>query len=212
MKRHRAKKFKTRVKFAQATIDAGPHNQAEIFYEYDRAVDRLARLYSYANTLPSNADMELSERAERLAKDDLLTFAIHCRRLCEFTKVVPLAKSEKVPTCVFDMGPGGLIRANRKPGQSVWSIVNTAVHHTRLDIYTSDMEVELSVFGANVAEALAHSRRKFLPIVLVRSKGAGTICFELRKFVDCVCSGLVEPLIEALTTKSVFVELDYREI
>ena len=95
MRKSKTNAQKIRNRYAQLVVRAGDHNKAEILYEYDRAMDRLARLYLFANSAPSEDEIEIQERSERLAKDDLLNFSVHCRRLFEITKAFPLAKASE---------------------------------------------------------------------------------------------------------------------
>ncbi len=213
MRKSRTKAHKIRNRYAKLVVRAGDYNKAEIFYEYDRAIDRLARLYSFANSAPSDGETEIQERSERLAKDDLLNFSVHCRRLVDITKAFPLAKAVRIPTCRFEKKTNSLLeRSTQKPGETVWKIINASVHHDIMQIWTSSWDVDTYVFSIEPVKVLTTPRKRFRPVVILRSDKVKMICFELRIFVKKIGEEMFEPLVEALSSKGVYVELDMREL
>ena len=212
MRKSKTNAQKIRNRYAQLVVRAGDHNKAEILYEYDRAMDRLARLYLFANSAPSEDEIEIQERSERLAKDDLLNFSVHCRRLFEITKAFPLAKAIRIPTCKFEKNANSFIRrSSHKPGETVWKIINAALHHDKMQIWTSSWDVDIRVFSIEPVKALTTPRQRFRPVVILGSDKVKMICFELRVLVKEIGEEILEPLVEALSSKGVYVELDMRE-
>jgi hypothetical protein len=183
----------------------------EIFYEYDRMLDRLARLHSFGNSLPSS-DSELSERAERLAKDDLLNFSIHCRRLLTIAGQIKLASKAKVLSTKFVQGahPANMM-VEREPSTDIWKIINTIMHHDFLKVINSSFDVDLYIFNKG-REALGSPLTPLRPVVILKSDKVSFLGFKIATFVDLFCEEVLEDLVDALSEGGVYVEMDMREL
>ncbi len=186
---------------------------AEIFYEYDRMIDRLARLYSYGNCKPPLGLDEVSESGERLAKDDLLNFAIHSRRLLTIVGKVSLATSVQIPTFKFKDEGSKIEKVKSNSPLDVWRVINTIVHHEKLEILNSSFRIRLYTTGqVRDVDALRKNADSLIPLILVSSDQVRPFCFELREFVRIFYEHVADPLIEYLSDKGVYVELTMREI
>ena len=97
---------------------------AVIRHAYTSALDAAARLHSFATgTAPGFFDAIYS-RQEVLAVDDLISFAIHSRRLIELTVGKEMANRHPVPLVGGDLGAQA----------PLWRIINIIVHHRTLSV------------------------------------------------------------------------------
>lgn len=184
-------------------------DKAGITYEFDRAVDRLSRLYHFANSLPP--DDELATRGERLAKDDLLNFAIHFRRLLSLSDGIALAKNALVPMCSFRATFGGIARVPTLRGDNVWKIINTIIHHDLLQLISLSTHVQLLFFRKSFPNVDMFEPQTFFPVLFVKSDRVPFVCVELRYLVEQTFSRVVDPLVDTLAERELFLELFYRE-
>ena len=80
-----------------------------------------------------------------------------------------------------------------------------------MQIWTSSWDVDIRVFSIEPVKALTTPRQRFRPVVILGSDKVKMICFELRVLVKEIGEEILEPLVEALSSKGVYVELDMRE-
>jgi hypothetical protein len=175
-------------------------------------IDRLARLYSYGNSLPPIELDEVIERGERLAKDDLLNFAIHARRLLTIAEAIHLAPKAQVPTYKFGEEESKIEVIKSNSPVDVWRIINTIVHHDRLFFLNSSFAVRIYTLGKiDEGDFLRSNRDSMLPMIVVASDKVKPFSFELKEFVNIFYDGVVSPLVEFLSSKGVYVEMNIRE-
>lgn len=93
--------------------------------DYEALLDSCARLM--AQSSPQHIFGPVVDRQDRLAEDDLITFALRARRFISATSLVSLAHNVLVP-----IGP---LRTGRF--QHMWRIITTIVHYTGLSIHRS---------------------------------------------------------------------------
>jgi len=115
-------------------LDAlAPLDEMSIRDDYGALLDRCARLMAYAQSSP-HGFWPVVERQDRLAEDDLVTFALRARRFISATSLIPLAYNVLVP-----MGPLG-----RGEFQHMWRIITTIVHYTDLVIIRNAKHFEVA--------------------------------------------------------------------
>jgi len=153
------------------SIEIGSHSV--IRHAYENVLNACARLASFATGGPTTTDGPISEQQEILAVDDLVSFAIHARRLIENTasqsrfRQVTLRQSWKAP--------GKTIAITR--------VINVLVHHKKIKIVRDLFKLELLTRLSNVYEILERYateealkyNRTFSPIVLLGSEHNPTI-------------------------------------
>jgi len=199
-----------RAGYANLIVKAGEHNKSEVFYEYDKAIECLSRLYSFAHS-PPHDDIEIQTRLERFAKDDFLNFAVHARRLFEISNLFALAKAARVPSCRFVKAGDIVSKKLIRPGETVWKIINAAVHHNTMHIWNADWQIRAWLFPDKDRKFLFLEREYFPPTIVFVSDKTKLLNFDLRAFIKVFNTEVFEPLVEALSEHGVYVELDMRE-
>jgi hypothetical protein len=185
----------------------------DILYEYDRAIDRLTRLHAYGNSLATKEQNEIIDRSEKLAKDDLLNLSIHARRLLTLSEGVDLAKKTKIPIAKFVKADDDKISIIEERSEfDLWRIINTIVHHDRLLILNSSFRVRLYVFPVPQEKINYMERAPLFPAIAVGSDQVALICFMLARFVDLFYLEVIDPLIERLSDKQIYLEASMREL
>jgi len=193
-------------------LEKSDYDEPSIFYEFDRAIDRLTRLYSFGYGLLPHDWGELCDRAERLAKDDLLNLAIHSRRFLTLAKAECLARNVEVPICKFTNDESGVKALAVRPGETIWRIINTIVHHDNLTIVDSSSTVKIQVYRRPIWEVLSSGIEAMYPVVIVSSDQVPGIGFELRYFVLRLYFRVFEPVIETLSNSGIYLEADLRDL
>lgn len=170
----------------------------------------LARLYAYGNCI-SSADLgEVESWAERLIKSDLINFSIHLRRLLVLADAVAMAKNASISRSIFHKSVTDVQVSESDRRVDVWTLVGVVLHHDCLYILSSDFDIRLQIFEMGF-DALTHRQvRHFLPILAVGSDKEDLICVRLGKLVELVHGEIVEPLVDDLAKKKIFVERSIR--
>jgi hypothetical protein len=102
-----------------------PLDEMDVSADYEALLNSCARLTAYVQSSAQHVFWPVVERQNRLAEDDLITFALRARRFISATSLVPLAYNVLVP-----MGPMKLGRF-----QHMWRIITTIIHYTDLTIF-----------------------------------------------------------------------------
>ena len=165
-----------------------PPNNRIIRRSFDVAVERAARLATFSLAPPHRFGAEISDRAEKLAHDDLVVFAISARRLFDAAGLVALSQSSKVMELRPQMSEWHLALEHLK-NISLRLVLNMIVHSDTLEISTYELHV-LALAGHEVPSEIAISQiaqRDFgrvLPIILLRTDREPYRFVRLSELID----------------------------
>lgn len=105
-------------------------NRKTIRADYEGCLDAMARLSAYATSKPFVDALEVNERQDILAVNDLINFCIHARRLIE---------GVELKDYVFQK----TIKISESVELSIWKIINYFIHHDDLEIIRSQSRVRM---------------------------------------------------------------------
>jgi hypothetical protein len=153
-----------------------------IRHAYENVLNACARLASFATGGPTTTDGPISEQQEILAVDDLVTFAIHARRLIENTD--SQNRFRRVTLRLNPKGPVGVIAITR--------VINVLVHHKQMEIVRDMFQLEMASGQSNVYEIMARygteatrqHNKNFSPVVFIKSENSPTISFDILEMVE----------------------------
>jgi hypothetical protein len=163
-------------------------------------------LGSFATGREPTTEGPISRQQEILAIDDLVSFAIHARRLIENTT------SPKRFMRVT-------LRVYRKPSETIaiTRIFNILVHHRDVELIRNLFELELKTGISSPIDALVKYggkenekfNRQFPPIVAVRSETNVFIGFELIELVETFQEKVLIPIIDLCEEHRLSLNDDY---
>lgn len=125
-----------------------PLDEMSVRADYEALLDRCARLMAYAQSSPQHVFWPVVERQDRLAEDDLVTFALRARRFIATTSLISLAHNVLVP----------IGSATRGEFQHMWRIITTIVHYV-------DMTIHRSIHSLRAVDRLVRGRLTFDDVV-----------------------------------------------
>lgn len=105
-------------------------NKKLVRASYESCLNSAARLSAYATSKPFIDALEVNERQDILAADDLVEFCIHARRLIESVGLKELTNSTT-------------IIANNGQPMSLWKIIGYLIHHDDLEIIRSEVRLRM---------------------------------------------------------------------
>jgi hypothetical protein len=111
-----------------------PLDEMDVRADYEALLNSCARLMAYVQSSPQHVFWPVVDRQDRLAEDDLITFALRARRFISATSLVSLAHNVLVP-----IGP---LKVGRF--QDMWRIITTIIHYTDLTIFRTTHDFLLS--------------------------------------------------------------------
>ncbi|PKQ09727.1 MAG: hypothetical protein CVT73_01115 [Alphaproteobacteria bacterium HGW-Alphaproteobacteria-12] len=164
-------------------------NKQIIRRSFDISVERAARLASFSIAPPFEFNSEIADRAEKLAHDDLIVFAISARRLFDATGLTALSRSSRVIELRPQMNQWHLALEHRKE-IPLRDILNMVVHSDLLEIATHELHV-LTLAGLHVPSDVSIRQiaegdfRRTPPILLLRSDKMAFRFIRLSQMIDC---------------------------
>jgi hypothetical protein len=181
-----------------------------IRHAYEEVLTACARLISFSTGGPSIDDGPIVERQELLAAEDLISFAIHARRLIEntgqksrFNKIeIVFSGRSMVPTTET------LVRSKLQRIR-IWKAVTYIIHNTNLYIIR-DARSRDAFFGGWKEVILSNVAQEFFaPMVVVMSQ-KGTIFFPIRELIETFAGKVLSPIIDLCSEHHLFLEdLDF---
>lgn len=93
-------------------------------HAYDQVITHTARLASYCASQLVSDWPEIEDRKDELARDDLIAFALHVRRLIETADI-----KKKVGNNIVT----AFVNGKNQPTPII-KVINTIIHNQRLDI------------------------------------------------------------------------------
>ena len=108
----------------------------------NESLNAAARVQSTANSVGHAGSRVVRSRGLELAIGDLVSFAIHVRRLVEVTESVGFAKEQEVGSWI----PPGQ-EESPLPSVMLWNVLNKIVHSRRLHILTNVKDFQVEYLG-----------------------------------------------------------------
>jgi hypothetical protein len=170
-----------------------------IRHAYEEVLTACARLISFSTGGPSIGDGPIDERQEMLAIEDLISFAIHARRLIENTG--QQARFNK--TEIVFPGRSKLQRLR------IWKIINGIIHNRKVEIIR-DIWSREALFRNRLEVVLANiPNENFPPMVIVTSE-KGIMVFPVRELIETFQEKILSPVIDLCAEHHLFLEdLDF---
>lgn len=172
-----------RGKWAVTEIDQSSHKLVR--HAYEQVLNAAARLHLFSNSSAPVTDGPIGARQEMLVGEDLLSFALHARRLIENTTGFKRFNRVSVRT----------LRKGR-PEVRFREIINMIIHHTDLTVVRTDWQLGAMSGQLRWSEMLDSSPSPIPASVLVRSDKNGPVAFELRELVEVFQKRILCPVIE----------------
>lgn len=105
-------------------------NKIIVRASYESCLNMTARLSAYATSTPFVDALEVNQRQDILATDDLINFCIHARRLIDNVGLVDFAMQL-------------IIRASDNTTLSLWKVIGCLIHHDDLLIIRSQTHMRM---------------------------------------------------------------------
>jgi len=176
-----------------------PRAHRVIRHAYEEVLTACARLISFSTGAPSVGDGPINDRQELLAVEDLISFAIHARRIIEVTGQKSRFRNIEI---VFS-GP-------QKPQRlRIWKAITYIIHNLNVEIIRDVWSREallrsvLEVITSNIPN------ENFPPLVIVTSE-EGMIVFPIRELIETFQHKILSPIIDLCSEQRLFLEdLDF---
>jgi hypothetical protein len=158
-------------------------------------------LGSFATGREPTTDGPIGRQQEVLAVDDLVSFAIHARRLIENTA------SPKRFT-------GVALELYHKPSETIaiTRVINKLVHHRDIEIVRNVFKLRL-LTAKDPIKVLSkygkEDRKSFAPIVMIRSDNNLFTVFELTGLIETFQEKILCPIINICDDNKLFLDDDF---
>jgi len=166
------------------SVELGSHSA--IRHGYENVLNASARLFSFATGNQPTTDGPISNQQEVLAADDLLTLAIHLRRLLD--KTISLKRASQVETKVWRKGQSVRVPITR--------IINVIIHHLELEIIRTENILRIKAGKSTMDDFLIANRKNIDPICSIKSDKEQLLIFSIKDFIETVQKNLLVPIIE----------------
>lgn len=187
-----------RKKPAKAAEEIPYSARALLRHSYDQAITHAARLASFAAS-PLMAEMHaLEDRQNELAMGDLVSLALHLRRLIEVTDTGIPVRGATVDA----------IREGKKGATPVTTVVNKIIHHRRLDILRRQSDCMPPPDRTNeLLMAWLKARNVgYYPMFAVEADTGGMIGMQAAEFVSAAYRGVVKPIVDYCDERKFYLE------
>jgi len=164
--------------------EIGSHSS--IRHGYVNVLNAAAHLYSFASGKTPETSGPIATQQEVLAADDLLTLAIHGRRL--ITNTITLKRAAQVGVRVWIRG---------KPGRrAITRLINMVVHHTELDIIRTENILKIMGGKWTIDDLMTENTKSIDPICIVTSDQPNPLIFKVTEFVETFQEKILVPIVE----------------
>lgn len=157
-------------------------------HSYDQVITDAARLASFAASPLLNEMGSLETRQDELAIGDLISFALHLRRLIEVSGAGALVRTSSVEA----------IRDSNKVMTPVTTIINKIIHNQRLEILRreSDFLMPPKVEDEAIVDWMKAQQISYFPMFTLRADSGGLIGLLFAKFVVAAHLGVTNKIVE----------------
>jgi hypothetical protein len=181
-------------------IEIGSHRV--IRHAYENVLNACARLASFSTGGPTTTDGPISRQQEILAVDDLVSFAIHARRLLENT-----ASPNRFRQVT--------IRLDNAKTIPITSVINVIVHHKLIVIVRDLFQYELFSGRLSPIDALIEycggneeHNKQLSPIVIIRSAHKASIPVRLLEIIETFQLKILNPVIDICAEHNLYLDLE----
>ena len=188
----------SKKKSAKALKEIPYSSRSLLRHSYDQAITHAARLASFAAS-PLLAEMtNVEDRQNDLAIGDLISFALHLRRLIEVSNTGALIRGNSVE----------VTRDGNKAMIPVTTIMNKIIHHRRLDIFRRQTDYMAPPERTNEALMAWMKARTigYYPLFAVQADSGGVIGIRLAEFVAAAYRGIVKPIVDYCDERKFYLE------
>jgi hypothetical protein len=166
-------------------------DHAVIRNAYDNALTAGARLDSFATARRRLSDIHIAVRQEIVARDDLILFAIHTRRLIENTVGRQHANTVKF-RAAYDRKICDI---------AFWRAINVIIHHRTISIIRPLAKGDLEEVLASSGERLQ------TPTCVVQSDNGKLLGFWIEQLIDAF-EDVLEAVVDVCADHRLFLEPD----
>lgn len=179
---------------------------------YEGVLDRMARLASFGTSKPIASNIEIGQRQEAQAVDDLLLFAIYARRLLKCTNTFTLAKNVSIGLWKFTGSEAEIRCCLTSETISLWKLLGVTVHHELIEIVRYHLQAKI-LFGCGLSSLVedllvGETAYHFNPKVIVKSDKSDAMMFDILQIVDQFQNKLLYPVVSACEDEAVYLEKD----
>ncbi|HEV2265365.1 MAG TPA: hypothetical protein VGR79_12625 [Stellaceae bacterium] len=180
-------------KWPAPKIEARSHKI--IRHAYEQVVTACARLGSFATGKPPQTNGPIDERQEALAADDLVSFAIHARRLIDASQCRGMLRSVE-------------IRSFTKSARTVRvrDVINKIIHHEDIQIVRTVLRAGLLAGRYKLEDILDVSDQSFSPLIAIKSERGEMMNFELRELIETFQKKILVPIIDFCAEHDLYLE------
>lgn len=171
-----------------------------IRFDYEQLLTHCARLASFAASEPVYWGSPVSKRQDELAAADLVSFAIHARRLMNNTFQPKRFSHVCVPAVLKDTRTQVPIR----------SVINAIVHHDSLQVVRTKFEIMLLANMLSVEDIVDFHKLKtpISPTAIIEWDKGRMIILRLRDLAGLFETGVLDPIIDLCTEQGLYLDLD----
>jgi len=177
-----------------------------IRHEYEEVLTVCARLISFSTGGPSIDDGPIVERQEMLAVADLISFAIHARRLIENSGQKSRFRKIEIVFSGRPLVPSTETLARSKLQKvRIWKAITYIIHNTNVHVIR-DARSRDALFRGWTAVILSNIPREyFAPMAIVTSQ-EGTIFFPIRELIETFADKVLSPIIDLCAEDHLFLD------
>lgn len=177
---------------------------------YESCLSAAARLAAYATSKPFLEAVEVNDRQDLLATDDLVVFCIHARRLIKKAGIEDIVKKTTIKTC------NGI-------SLSFWKVLGCVIHYEELEISRSESRFAMmkafieskteKEFWEKVTPEV--TRRSFTdtiaPHILLKSDESERMFFSLYEFMKIFSEKIIRAVIEKALDEGFLLDNIFRD-
>jgi hypothetical protein len=174
-----------------------------IRHAYEEALTACARLISFSSGGPSIGDGPVTDRQEILAMEDLISFAIHARRLIETTG--QKSRFNKIEI-VFSTRPIAFPDWQPKLQKiRIWKAITRVIHNQNVEVIR-DTRTRAALSRSWMEVILSNlPRGYFAPFAIVKSD-EGIIVFPVRELIETFQDKILSPIIDLCSEHHLYLE------
>lgn len=179
----------------------------DIKIQYDVLLASLARLAPFSVARDYPWGIEVQDRIEKHACEEIVSFAVSARRFIEASNGVTLAKNVDLPILKeeFSASNAKFIASDRRI--TIWRVLGVIIHNEYLWFIKTEREVRTH-FEKNFksSDFMFTDGETFPPVARLKSDKSPMINVRVRDLVSRFEDKLLDPLVDELADKGVFLE------
>ncbi len=188
------------------------HSQSLVKHAFESVVSRGARLASYASAKGLKGGIDIYEKQDVLALDDLLVFSIHARRLIETAHKSNVAKAAKITLWGIDVRGTSVEVFTRQNPISFWKLVNSIIHSVHIEMIRNTTEAAIVYGGVNRDDpyALIKGMRNIKTKCLIISDRKEKFIVDLKQMIEVFANDVLDEVIEHWEDKNLYLSVFFK--